>query len=572
MTAALEGAGAAVAESDLAQGASEAVPGRRRVCMFVYNAFVSDVRVLKEASSLVAAGHEVHLVAVLDKRTVPREEHPAGFTIVRIDRNPPHYRLLRRTRLARRWLRLRRARARRWARRHLGTGRRVRRLINPVRRPALESAGLSARTGEAMSSRTRFPARVYRAARWRAMRRVPALRRMYYRRRVRRARALAERGSGRRPSTLRAAATWGAATSGAATSKALVVLAAPLAAPVFIARGLGRAGAWVDRRVSHLGYRTVMVFHKPLMFTDYYRRAYRLARDEGFDTFHAHDLNTLPVAAWLARRTGGRLIYDAHELYTEISTLSRLERFVWRRVERLLIKRADHIITVCESIAGELSDRYRVPGPLVLLNCPPGRESTAFAGPNRLRLKAGLIDSEEPIVLYQGGFSPNRGIEQLVDAACFLDRGVVLLMGWGNIEDALARRIRENNLEGRVVIIGPAAQHELVEFTAGADVGVIPYRPVGLNNYYTTPNKLFDYIVAGVAVVGSKLPEIQRFVEGPGLGITFDPDVPKDIARAINYVLEDPARLAEMKANARAAAPLYVWENEAVKLLELYAR
>src|SRR3954453_23402547 len=85
--------------------AADPAPARpHRVCMFVYNAFVTDTRVVKEASSLVAAGHEVQVVAVLDQRTVEHEQHPAGFTIVRIDRDPPHYRLLRRVRSARRWL------------------------------------------------------------------------------------------------------------------------------------------------------------------------------------------------------------------------------------------------------------------------------------------------------------------------------------------------------------------------------------------------------------------------------------------------------------------------------------
>lgn len=559
----------------------EGGPARRRICMFVYNAFVNDIRVVKEASSLVASGHEVLLVAVLDRRTVEREEHPAGFTVIRIDRNPPHYRLLRRTRLARRWLRLRRARVRRavGSPRRFARGRRY--LWIRGRRSN------AAPTGEVRSG---SPRRLYRAVRWRVLRRVPAARRTYYRRRAESARQLAarsyrERAKKQLPAGERTrkgmsaavpkprdAATTSLGPESRRAAWPARILAAPLALPVVVGRVLARAGAWLDRRVSRLAYRSVMVFHKPLMFTDYYRRAYRLVRDEGFDSFHAHDLNTLPVAAWLARRTRQQLVYDAHELYTEISTLSRLERWVWRRIERPLIRRANHVITVCESIADELSTRYRVPKPVILLNCPPARDSAPWLGANQLRVKAGLTDTDEPIVLYQGGFSPNRGIEQLIDAAQFFDRGVLLLMGWGAIEGDLARRIEEQGLAGRVMITGPAAQSELVEFTAGADVGVIPYRPVGLNNYYTTPNKLFDYIAAGIAVAGSSLPELKRFVEEPRIGVMFDPDDPRDIARAINTILADPAELTEMKVRAQAMATRFVWESEAQKLLGLYSQ
>src|SRR5439155_14231579 len=143
---------------------------------------------------------------------------------------------------------------------------------------------------------------------------------------------------------------------------------------------------------------------RPLMHIDYYVRAYKLIREQPFDVYHAHDLNTLPVAAALARSTRGRLVYDSHELYSEISTLSFTERHVWRVVERRLIKRANAVITVCESIAGELTTRYRVPKPMIVLNCPRSSEVRAASNPQLLRTLVGMEDDSRSIVLYQGGF------------------------------------------------------------------------------------------------------------------------------------------------------------------------
>ena len=576
--------------------------------MFVYNNFTTDARVQKEAVTLTAAGFEVQVVAVLDKKTTPTEERD-GFAIVRIDRNPLHYRLLRRTRLARRWLRLRNARLKRnlrlirlrgtrgvrMLRKRVGTAGQRRRVsvVQPHesgRRISLPSSGL-------LLMAAGFPVRVYRAVRWRAILRSTRLRRLYYRRRAKRGpRFRAVRHRRRvRESMMDQVAQPVARSSrlgrttvvvrGKVTSLAearqdrpvLLALTLPLLLPYLLLRGLLRsprhlpvAGSWIDRKVSRVAYRSLMFFHKPLMFTDYYVRAYRLVRDDEFDFFHAHDLNTLPVAAAAARTTGAKLIYDSHELYPEVSTLSRLESRVWKTLERRLIRRADQVITVCESIADELSSRYSVPKPLILLNCPPRTNLPAQKGPNVLRAATGLSETDEPIVLYQGGFATHRGLPELVEAARHFHCGILVLMGWGKLEAQLSAQIKDLGLSDRVIMIGPAAPSELASYTVGADLGVIPYQAVGLNNYYTTPNKLFEYILAGLPVAGSRFPELRRVIDGYGLGTMFDPNDPQDIALAINYMLDNPAAMAEMRANTARAADELTWENQAAKLLAAY--
>lgn len=519
-----------------------------RVCMFVYNNCASDARVLKEAKTLTDAGHMVRIVAVLDKNTVPVEDRD-GFTIVRIERDPPHYRVLRTSRRARRWLRLKQASARRDL---ASRGRRVRRR-RTVRPPLMFLA----------APLVALPLRAYRYARWRVLQRVPPVRRWYYRRRARSRRPLRALVYRIRMRNYRRREGWdrqrqssalGAGIPGAARQRG------PIA----------RAAKAVERRVSHACWRTVMSVHKPLMFADYYRRAYAYAAAEGFDAYHSHDVITLPVGALLAARCGGKLVYDAHELYTEMSTLKGRERVVWQLVERTLIRRADARITVCESIARELSERYRVPPPMTLLNCPPRHViGASFESP--LREKAGLVGDPRKIVLYQGGFAPNRGLEELLAGAHMLDEdAVLLLMGWGRIEEALRRQIADEGLADRVVMTGPAPQSELLAFTAGADIGVIPYKAVGLNNYYTTPNKLFEYMGAGLAIAGSAFPELTRFIDGLHLGRTFDPEDPRDIADAINAMLYEEEMLAQMRQNALEAASRFVWEHESRKLAGVY--
>ena len=324
------------------------------------------------------------------------------------------------------------------------------------------------------------------------------------------------------------------------------------------------------------GYRALRSLYRTGLLLSFHRRAARLAVAGDVDVVHAHDLNTLPAARAIARRTGCRLVFDAHELYPEISTLSAVERRIWRGVERRLLPGTDAVLTVCESIAQELERRGRIPRPSVVLNCPPRAAVPAQrdggSRPDPLRERAGPLEPDEPIVLYQGGFAPHRGLEALVDSAQHLERGVIVLMGSGRLEGELAARIEARGLGGRVRIVAPADPGEVLAFAQGADVGVIPYLPVGLNNRYTTPNKLFEYLAAGLPVAASRLPELQRFVEGLGIVTTFDPGDPRAMARTFDALLADDAGRAVMRARALQVRERYLWEAQAETLLELYAR
>jgi len=313
----------------------------------------------------------------------------------------------------------------------------------------------------------------------------------------------------------------------------------------------------------------LMIFHKPLSFLDYYQRSLKIVRQEPADIYHAHDLNTLPVAYWAKRLTGGKIVYDSHELYTEISTLSRLERRIFRCCESYLIHQVDKVITVNQSIASELSKRYKISLPEVIMNCPVINNQKGSPCENLLLKRLGF-GKAVPLILYQGGYAPNRGLQNLILSAHYLNEGVIVLMGWGRLEQELKNLVKAENLNDKVMFLDPVPQEELLIHTQCATLGVIPYQFVGLNNYYTTPNKLFEYIAAGLPVVASNFPELKRIVEGYNLGKTFDPEDPKDIAAAINDVLSDKARYEEMRKNALEAAKVFNWENESKKLLTIY--
>jgi len=302
-------------------------------------------------------------------------------------------------------------------------------------------------------------------------------------------------------------------------------------------------------------------------FLGYWSRAFRVGLALRPDVVHAHDLDTLPAAWAVARATGARLVYDAHELYCETSSMPPGQRPLWRALEARLAPRCDAIVTVSPSIAAELARRYGVAEPTIVLNCPPRR---AAATSRRLRDALSLPDGVR-IVLYQGGLTPTRGLPELVRAAGALrEDAVLVVMGWGPLEPELRRLARDEGLDGRVRFLPPVSQEVLLDWTASADVGVIPFQAASLNNTYACPNKLFEYLQAGLPVAASDLPELARVVRGEGVGVTFDPTSPAAIAAAVDRLLgcADSADLRERVDLARAR---YCWEEEAETLLGVYA-
>lgn len=288
------------------------------------------------------------------------------------------------------------------------------------------------------------------------------------------------------------------------------------------------------------------------------------------DIYHAHDLNNLEVAYRAALAHGSRLVYDSHELFPEIANRwIRLKRMSWIHLEHELLPFADLAITVNEFIAEEMARRYRRPAPLVVYNCPDPPPGFDPAAPhNALRERLGL--GSRKVALYQGWMSEGRGLENLVRAAPLLaGDAAVVFMGSGEYRATL-ERLAEGCAGGRVHFLPPVSHADLLDYCASADVGLIPYQAVDLNNYFTSPNKLFDYIQAGVPIVASDFPFLRKVIVGDELGVVARLDSPAAYAGAINTLLARADGGAAIRANLRRVAPLYTWATQARKLVAAY--
>ncbi|HVM25455.1 MAG TPA: glycosyltransferase [Candidatus Limnocylindrales bacterium] len=297
------------------------------------------------------------------------------------------------------------------------------------------------------------------------------------------------------------------------------------------------------------------------------------------EILHAHDSNALIPVALAARRLGIGFVYDAHDLWLgrprrERSRLGFFLHQAWYTViERLLIPRAAAAITVSPPIVRHLQDRYGLDHVALVANYP--ERAAVDAPPVDLRELPGgsAIDPDRPVVLYLGGLMGGRGLEQLVDAIALTRSAQLVLLGDGLLAAPLRERAQRAGIGERVHLLPPVEPDRVVSVTSGADVGVSPIVPSCLNYRYSLPNKLFQYMAAGVPVVASDFPQVREIVEGERCGLVADTTRPAAVAAAIEAILADPAEARAMGERGRSAVRRQLnWRAAAKVLLEVYAR
>ncbi|WKB51082.1 glycosyltransferase [Eleftheria terrae] len=280
-------------------------------------------------------------------------------------------------------------------------------------------------------------------------------------------------------------------------------------------------------------------------------RIRRVLESERPDVIHAHDVTALAVCAEYKRRHGCRLVFDAHEVYDHLAQSEDELAEINGKVMRKHQDDADTFVTINESIANYYRTNYPgFPRAIVVKNAAP--RAPLFDYDGRLH-EVARLDRSRRILIYQGGYAPKRGLLPLLLSSEYLTEDWTLVfMGWGRLETELRRAAdalctRAPELEQRIRFVPKVPQRELPLWTAGATLGAIPYENVGLNHWFCTPNKLWEYPNAGVPIIASPFPELRRIIEPNEIGWFLpDPLSPKAIGAAVN------ALTPEMLLAARA--------------------
>ena len=291
---------------------------------------------------------------------------------------------------------------------------------------------------------------------------------------------------------------------------------------------------------------------------------YELAQTVDAGVWLANDWIALPIAARIAKEKGGTYVYDTHEFAVE-EYAEKLHWRMWKRplvraVERQYIGDAAVVSSVSAGISGRLDAMYQLPRPsLVVRNTPFYR---------RFRFRP---TGERVRVLYHGIIVIGRGLEQTIDSVVsWRPEFELTLRGPENsgYSDMLRQRIRDAGLEKRVRLVPPVPMTALVEEATAFDIGFFALPGHSRHNEFALPNKFFEYMMAGLALCVSDLPEMARLVEEHQLGALIPTLDPAAIASAINSF--DRERIDACKRNALAAAEELCWERESARMVTAY--
>lgn len=280
------------------------------------------------------------------------------------------------------------------------------------------------------------------------------------------------------------------------------------------------------------------------------------------DLVIANDWRALPIA-FAARRSGARIIYDSHEFASEEFSDSWRWRMLARRhvaaIEERFIGRADAVVTVSAGLADALAQRYSLPTPTVVSNVPAWQ-------PRVFRPVGDLVT-----VLYHGVVVPRRGLEDLIASVPMWPHQFRLVIR-GPAQGGFDQHLRQlaGPLRDRVSFEAGVPPDEVVAAAAEADIGIFLLANSTTHARYAMPNKIFEYMQAGLMIVSSDLPEIRRVIDKAGCGALLDHDSPEAIARTLAGI--DQARINACKRAALARAQDLNFGVEGVKLLEVVAR
>lgn len=305
-----------------------------------------------------------------------------------------------------------------------------------------------------------------------------------------------------------------------------------------------------------------LLFNKgPLFYACYSVRLYWYLLFHSFDVLWSNDLDTLWPNYAISKLKGKKLVFDSHEYFTEVPELvdrKRVQRF-WKRIEQRIVPKLKTVFTVSASIAQLYEKEYGIK--VNLLRNLPSTQTIVKKAPQ-------LSIKDEKVVIYQGSMNIGRGIELMIEAIQHCEHTVLYLIGKGDIDGKVSQLIASKNLMYKVKQIGAVPHEALSGYTKQANLGLSLEEDLGLNYRYALPNKLFNYIHAGVPSLVSDLPEMKNLISKYQVGEVAVSREPLELAKQITELLNNETKQNTYKKNCIEAAKILNWENEKHVIIE----
>jgi glycosyltransferase involved in cell wall biosynthesis len=321
-----------------------------------------------------------------------------------------------------------------------------------------------------------------------------------------------------------------------------------------------------DRQYST--HRMKLIFKKGALFYAFFNlRLFLFLLFKRCDILLSNDLDTLLANRIASQIKRNKLVYDSHELFTEVPELTARPKVkkVWLFIEKRIFPKLKHVYTVNDSIAKIYEERYGI-------NVGVIRNVSRKWEPKTLKTKVELsIPEDKRMIILQGsGINIDRGGEEAVESMQWVSNAVLYIVGGGDVIEHLKELVTTNDLLKKVVFIDRVPYEDMMNYTYHADLGLTLDKDTNPNYRFSLPNKVFDYIHTGTPVLSSDLVEIRKVIEQHNVGVILKEYSSKSVASEINKLFEEPEALKQMKDNCISASKEECWENEREKLSQYF--
>jgi len=301
-----------------------------------------------------------------------------------------------------------------------------------------------------------------------------------------------------------------------------------------------------------------LIFNKGILFyAEYNLRLFLLLLTTKKDLLLANDLDTLLPNFLASRIQNKKLVFDSHELFSEIPELVHKPKTkkIWLRLEKFIIPKLKNNYTVCKSIASHYKKSYNINFEVVR-NLPLAK---------KVETSTLNIKTDKKIIIYQGAINIGRGLELMINTMHHLDDYLLLIVGSGDIINTLKTKIINESLDGKVCFYGKVTPSELHTITPNAVLGISFEEDLGLNYRYALPNKIFDYIQAEVPILISDLPEMKQIISKYKVGEIIKDRTPKAIAKQIKNLTNK-----DFTTQIEKAKEELIWKTDENILLNIF--
>ena len=304
-----------------------------------------------------------------------------------------------------------------------------------------------------------------------------------------------------------------------------------------------------------------------LSFLEFLFKAYFYTRKIPCTIVNVHSIHVLLVGVLMKHRSKCKLVYDTHELETEVTGSIGFLRFLSKFLERYCIQFIDEVIVVSESIRKWYKDTYKISNITTIYNVPIRPEPNTF---NRIEssLRSTIgVNKDKLLFIYQGLLTRARGVDELLDAFCGVGEELhIVFMGNGPLKSLIQNAANEYP---NIHYHKPVSSDQVIKYTGEADIGIHIIQNTCLNHYYCLPNKIFEYLMAGIPFIVSNFPEMSKIVADTGGGWTCNPNK-KDLMEKISRINRE--EIDSKKVNIQKNLEKYGWQKEELKYIAIYER